>query len=710
MHSLIHKWTNKIATKKGMVITLMLWLVFALILFIFAPSSKEYSVNNVSQLYPASSPSIIAEKKIDTYFNEDDGVPGIFVLEQMEGELDTDAVLRFDNSLNNKNISYVKSILPLSELSPEATKTFISKDKTAAFLPILFEEHVTSKEIKKSLKEMEAVTKDFPEIQTYLTGPAGIAVDATDLFSRADFVLLFSTIGIILILLIFTYRSPLLAIIPLLAAGFVYIIADHILGILGANGIELASQSLSIMMVLLFALIIDYSLFIFSRFREELKRREDKFVAMQYAMQQIGIPIFYSSSTILLTMLVLFMTDFGDYRNFAPVFTVAILVVMIAAITLVPALFTLFGRKAFWPKVPKAGQQKEKANGIWRKIGNFVSLRPILSVMLVFTFLILTSSQIFTIQYEYNTMKSFPEDMPSRVGYEILETKFSKGTLAATKVIFEGKSSQTDEQIDKLIDVLANVPLVDHVRLTNQTKDKQVLQFELTFQEDPFAVESMNALEKMMQRDNEILANADTKGEFYFAGETASSIDNRYVNIRDLIKIVLAETLLIYGMLCLLTRSVKIAGLMIGTILLSFVAALGLGSFLSDFFFDVHAISNRVPVYAFVFLVSLGIDYNIFLVSRYMEERKYLPITHAVTNSVSHTGGVISSAGVILAATFAVLMTQPIEVLSIFGFIVAIGIIIDTFLVRGVLFPGLLVLLEKNQHLRLLKRKNNKRN
>src|SRR5690625_3458773 len=197
---------------------------------------------------------------------------------------------------------------------------------------------------------------------------------------------------------------------------------------------------------------------------------------------------------------------------------------------------------------------------------------------------------------------------------------------------------------------------------------------------------------------------AELKGELFFSGETAASVDNRNVNKRDIVVIVLAETILIFTMLIFLTRSVKISTLMMGTILFSFLAALGIGTFLSNLFFDVHSISNRVPVYAFVFLVALGVDYNIFLVSRYLEEKKHHPVKQAVANAVSHTGGVISSAGIILAATFAVLMTQPVEVLSTFGFIVAIGILMDTFLIRGILLPGLLVLLEKNEPLQALRK------
>src|SRR5699024_1308744 len=155
-------------------------------------------------------------------------------------------------------------------------------------------------------------------------------------------------------------------------------------------------------------------------------------------------------------------------------------------------------------------------------------------------------------------------------------------------------------------------------------------------------------------------------------------------------------TVFIFGMLIFLTKSFRVPVYMMGTILLSFLADLGLGMFLTDLFFDIGTVSNRVPVYSFIFLVALGIDYNIFLVSRYMEERKKHPVKKAVEIAVANTGGVISSAGILLAATFAVLMTQPVEILFVFGFIVAVGILLDTFLIRGVLMPGLLVLFEKD--------------
>src|SRR5690625_3207986 len=701
LHKFIQSITNRVSTKKCSMSTIITWILLSTSLSLLAPSSKDYSVPTVSELYSDKSPSVIAQQKIDEYFKEDDGIPAIIVFEA--DKLSLEEIGMVAEELFESEIHYVKSVIPLHMLPAEAANTFISKDTEAAFLPMLFEEDLTSTEINVGLTEIKAILDNHSNLNAYVTGPAGIAVDATDLFSRADLVLLFSTVGIILLLLIFTYRSPLLALIPLLAAGFVYAVADRLLGLLGLSGVELANQSLSIMMILLFAVVIDYSLFIFSRFREELKTHEDKYHAMQLAMNGIGVPIFYSGSTILLAMLVLFFASFGDYKNFAPTFSIAVFVVMISSFTLLPALFTILGRRAFWPKIPRVGDEGIRPSSLWGKVGQFISRKPISSVVIILVFLLVSSSQIFSITYEYNTMKSFPDDMPSRIGYDILEKKFSKGTLAPTTIIFEADEQVTPEQREKLAGLLTERELVDSARVANTANDDHVIQYDLTFTEDPYDVKSIDALELMMKESYELLANANVTGELYFAGETAASVDNRNVNTRDLVVIIMAETILIFAMLLFLTRSVSISSLMMGTILLSFVAALGIGTYLSGFIFDVHSISNRVPVYAFVFLVALGIDYNIFLVSRFLEEKKFYPVRKAVEKAVAHTGGVISSAGIILAATFAVLITQPVEVLYIFGFIVAIGILIDTFLIRGVLMPGLLILTQKNVHLRIIR-------
>lgn len=696
MQKILHSVTDWVTTKRGMWLTLAIWIVVATVLAIVAPNSKDYQVSSVDAL-PDKMPSVQAQEKVDEYFTDNEGIPALLVFESSSGDVEVDELIDVMAEVEAADIDGVSDVIPLDRLPPQAIESFFSEDQTSALIPLSFAANLDTKEIKSGLADIQDIVDTQSELTLHVTGPAGIAVDTSDLFSRADLVLLFSTVGIILILLIITYRSPLLALIPLLAAGFVYGVVSQILGFIGKSGLELASQSLSIMMILLFALVIDYSLFIFSRFKEELKKHDDKHEAMRLAMREIGVPIFYSAATVLGAMLILSFAQFGDYKNFSLIFVTAVFVVLISSATIIPALFTIFGRVAFWPKIPRVGDAPLSAGSMWSRVGQFVKTKPVISIVVVGVFMLVSASNILNIDYEFDTMKSFPDDMPSRVGYDILETEFEKGDLAPTTVLFETDVSITEDENDQLIAVLSDEPLVSNVRQTDISDNEQAISYQMTFKEGPYDVETMNALERIRDRSEDILDEADVNGSLYFAGETAASIDDRTVNNRDLIVIVILETVLIFTMLIFLTKSFRMPIYMMGTILLSFLAALGLGMFLNNLFFGIDTVSNRVPVYAFIFLVALGIDYNIFLVSRYTEERRKHPVKEAVAIAIANTGGVISSAGIVLAATFAVLMTQPVQVLFVFGFIVAVGILLDTFLVRGFLLPGLLVKLEKDK-------------
>ncbi|WP_062353634.1 MMPL family transporter [Bacillus kwashiorkori] len=702
MKRLLQKITDVVTTKKGMKITLSVWLILTISLAIFAPSAKDYEVSSIDSL-PDDVQSVIAQKKINEYFTDNNGIPAIFVFQAKDGELDLQNLQTIYQQIVDSNINGAEPLIPFAQLPAPAASSFFSEDQTTAIIPFQFSDKLETKELKASQQEVAKITGQYKDISLYITGPAGIATDTLDLFSRADLVLLFSTVGLILILLVIIYRSPLLALIPLIAAAFVYEVVMQVLGIMGKAGLVISNQTLSIMTILLFAAVIDYSLFVFSRYREELKRQESKFEAMKLAMQETGMPVFFSGGTVLAAMLVLFFAQFGDYRNFAPTFGTTMVVIMIASITLVPALFTLFGRKSFWPKIPKVGDIHEESHGFWSKIGKFVTRKPGVAVTVISLFLILSASNLVNLQYEFDTMKSFPKDMPSRVGYEILEEKFEKGDLAPTTVLYEANGTVTKADIDQIQSVLLKQPKVNEVRVNGISDDQKAVQFSLTFTENPYEKTTIDTLQSIIDKKEQLVSETQLNGKLFFAGETATKLDERTINNRDIIVIVLLETILIFLMLIVLTRSVKMPIYMMGTILVSYLAALGLGTFLSQIFFGIGSISDRVPLYAFVFLVALGIDYNIMLISRFQEERLKHPVKKAVEIAVAHTGGVISSAGIILAATFAVLMTQPIQLLFVFGFIVAVGILLDTFLIRGILLPGIIVFLEKDKTRKELK-------
>lgn len=699
MNQLLHPITDWVSTKKGMWITIIIWLVLMIGLSA-GPKLNDYKVTSFQSL-PNDAASIIAQNKIDEYFPKDQGTPGILVFTNENGDINTGEVIQILDAIFAANISGIDTIVDISKLGEEAIKSFISEDNTTMLIPMMLEDGLDNNQFSQINDEISKVgtdvAKTLESTQFYITGPAGIAGDTTKLFSEADFNLLIVTVFIILILLIVIYRSPLLALIPLLATAIVYQVVNQTVALLGAAGLVINNSTTSIMSILLFAAVTDYSLFVFSRYREELFNYESKYEAMKHAMRATGEPVFFAGGTVFATMLILFFANFRDYQNFAPVFGTALFIIMLASITLVPALFALFGRKAFWPKVPKYNDTKKTKHRIWGPIAKFVVNRPGISGGIVAAILLVTSINVFNINYEFDTVKSFPEDLASRVGYEIVEEKFDKGELAPTSLLIESDSQLSREQIFAIQDYLAEQDGVASVRFQGLTEDEKNAKYSVSLSLNPYSVEAIDLIENMRENSAQLLDEFELSGEVHFAGVTAKLVDERNVNTNDIYKIVILETLLILVLLFVLTRSWKMPIYMMATILISYLSALGLGIFLIDELFGYDAVSTRVPVYAFIFLVALGIDYNIILVTRFIEERKKTSLKEALQIAIRNTGGVISSAGVILAATFAALTTMPIADLFVFGFMVAIGILIDTFLVRGMLLPALILFFEKDK-------------
>ena len=699
MKKLLYPITDWISTKRGMWITIIVWLLLMIGLSA-GPKLGDYKVTNFQSL-PDEAKSIIAEQKTEELFPNDQGTPGILVFHNENGDVNIEEAKQILDGILAEDIKEIESIVDISKLPPKAVKSFISEDGTTMIVPMVLEAGLGNNvyaEINDRVSEIgNEIAETLDSTNFYITGPAGIAGDTIKLFEQADFVLLLATVVIILVLLIAIYRSPLLAFIPLLATVIVYQVVNQSAALMGAGGLEINNSTTSIMSILLFAAVIDYSLFVFSRYREELNRYESKYEAMKYAMRATGEPVLFAGGTVLAAMLILFFADFRDYQNFAPIFGMAMFFIMLASITLVPALFTLFGRKAFWPKVPKYGQEKEVKHGIWGPIAKLVVNKPGLSGGIVAIFMVITAFNVLNLDYEFDTVKKFPEDLPSRVGYEIVESGYDKGELAPSTLLIVSDKAMTEDDTVTVIEKLQGFDEIASVRLTAKSEDSKAAKMSVALTMNPYSTEAIDFMQELREETPEMLDELSIDGEAYYSGVTAKLVDERDVNNRDIVTIVILETLLILGLLFALTRSFKMPIYMMATILLSYVSALGLGIFLVDILFGYDALSTRVPVYAFIFLVALGIDYNIILVSRFMEERKKHKVKEALEIAIRNTGGVISSAGVILAATFAALTTMPIADLFVFGFMVAVGILLDTFLVRGMLLPSLILLFEKDK-------------
>ncbi|MDN3019869.1 MMPL family transporter [Paenibacillus sp. BSR1-1] len=710
------------SSKRGAKVVLFIWIAAVILLSTLAPSSKQYSVSSKEGSVKNDTPSAIADQIIKQQFPSKEGLTGILVFHRAEkiNDKDRQKIIEVSQWLSStKKPSKIESSLPFHQFPKLLQDQMFSKDGTTLLLNFTLKEGTDSKDANEIIKAMNDKLKQLKlgSLQTEITGPAGISSDTISIFKNADFVLMLGTILLIFVLLLVIYRSPLLALTPLIIAAIVYQTVDRVLGFAGKQDwFVLDSSAISIMLVLLFAVLTDYSLFIFSRYREELKNYSSKYSAMEEAIHHVSEPILFSGGTVLLSVLTLFATVFMPYNHFAPVFSVAIVFILIAGLTLIPSIFALMGRKAFWPFIPST-DEKTKA-GFWNKVSKQVMKHPAVITAILLIVLLAGALNTTSIQYSFNIMKSFPEELSSRQGFELLEKHYPAGQLAPVTVILTSdesmvldekflKSVKTLEEnlkavngVDSISQELTDANLKDRTKLPDGFigENKRTFKLQLILKDNPYDKGALKTVQKLRNQTGKILSEsglATNSYHLHFAGQTAEQLDIRAMNQRDTIILFSLVTVLITFMLALQTRSILLPLLMMATILLSFAATLGFGWIFFHNILGFDSISYRLPVYAFVFMVALGVDYNIMLVSRIKEEALKFSWNQAVGNGVALTGGVISSAGIILAATFAVLMTQPLQELFLFGVTMALGVLMDTFLVRGMLLPSILLLVKK---------------
>jgi len=724
----IQKLVRYTSSSRGAKVTLIAWLAVVLLISFLAPSAKDYEGNSTEGSVKGDTASEIAANISLEDFPTDEGLTALVVFHK-EGDIteaNREHITEFSEWLaSDDKPEHVASALPYHQFPESVQDDMFSEDGSTLIFNLALAEGIDSGQSHDTLdqlrEEMEAIGLD--DMQMEITGPAGISADTISLFRNADVVLILSTVALIFIILILIYRSPLLAITPLIIAAIVYGVVDRVLGLVGKFDIFVVeSQAVSIMLVLMFAVLTDYSLFIFSRYREELKKNASKYDAMGEAIHHVSEPIFFSGGTVFLAMLTLFVTVFEPYNHFAPVFSIAVVFILLAGLTLIPAIFALMGRKAFWPFIPKVEKEsKQKKNGFWSSVGNLVVKRPAVIAGTILIVLLIGAFNVTSMNFSFNLLKSFPDDMSSRTGFELLEENYPPGQLAPVTVILRSDEAiEVDQEflenaqtLTGLFEEQAGVTSVspgitdDMINADEDlprdflSENKQAIKLQLILDGNPYEPNALNTVESLRNSADDFIEDSGfsvSDFDLHYDGQTAQQLDVKQMNKRDMILLFSLVTIFLTIVLGFQTRSVLLPVLMMGTILLSYVASLGFGWLIFKHFFGYDAISYRLPVYTFVFMVALGIDYNIMLVSRIRENvREGMVWKEAVGQGVALTGGVISSAGLILAATFSVLMTQPLQELFLFGFVMAMGILFDTFIIRGFFLPSILILTHKKK-------------
>jgi RND superfamily putative drug exporter len=707
-----------VAGRRSKWVTLAVWILLTGILSVFLPNVNSQE-NNAARQLPSDSWSLEAAALMKEQFPSNEGVPALVVWYRGSGLTDQDlaAVQKVTKQLTDSPLAAQKGLPPLHQMPAPALKSMVSKDGKILVLPISFNEGTETEILQEGMKKLEEITVsqlgsdpfeakiEEDGLHARITGPVGIQTDATALFKGADFALLLATVLLVLVLLILLYRSPILAIIPLVGVGFAYGVISPILGYLAKQGwITVDAQSISIMTVLLFGAGTDYCLFFVARYRQALLVENDKYTALRVSFGGSTGAIGMSGLTVIVSLLGLLFAHYGSNHRFAIPFSVAIFIMAVASLTLVPALLAIIGRVSFYPFIPltaemRAEKEARKGKRIREQkpvgamnaaLGRVVTERP--KSVLAISLIILIALAAFApqIKFTYNILESFPSTMPSREGFSLLSEHVSPGSLAPVKVVVNTEGKTADVQ-----GALAKLPYVESVsKPEDSKKDANYKAYELIFKQDPYDLDVINRIPEIRSTlEQKLIETGIENPQVWVGGETATQYDTKTVVERDT-KIVIPVVITVIAILLLVyLRSIVATVYLIATVLLSYYSALGAGWLILHYFMDTAAIQGLIPLYAFVFLVALGEDYNIFMISSIWQERNRLKLKDAIRLGVSSTSSVITSAGLILAGTFAVLASLPIQVLVQFGVICAIGVILDTFIVRPFLVPSITMLL-----------------
>jgi RND superfamily putative drug exporter len=525
----------------------------------------------------------------------------------------------------------------------------------------------------------------------YVTGPGGLLGDLFGAFGSLDSTLLLTTLAVVAVILIVVYRSPILWIIPLLSSLFALSTAGGIIYLLAKNDIiDVDGQSQGILSVLVIGAATDYALLLIARYREELHFTDNRFVAMRAAYKGVWEPILASGSTVAISLLILLFSQLTNTASLGPIGAIGIVVSMITILTLLPALLLIFGRWIFWPRIPENDGDDHVMSGSWSKIANSIARKPRRAWIITGVVLLAFASASTTLKADgLGTVDSFTGNPESVVGQKLLETHFPGGEGNPTQVVIDvRKISAVTAAIKSAPGVTDVTPMLDRMEIPGQPKPEMKIVngraiLNVTLNKAPDSIEAGNDIPKIRELAKAVDSTALVGGTsaVYFDVRTANNRDNRTI-----IPIILLVITLILGVLL---RSILSAVVLLGTVVLSYFATLGVCALVFNHVFGFAGGDNSFPLFAFIFLVALGIDYNIFLMTRVREESAKLGTRAGVTKGVTVTGAVITSAGIVLAATFAVLGLLPLVPLAQLGFAVAFGVLLDTIIVRSILVPAL---------------------
>ena len=657
------------------------WVVFAVFLLVSGIVGGAYSgrfedaqENETASFLPGKAESVKSLEAVKQY-EGGELAPAVIVYERRGGLTAADRKRVADD-----RASFVED-RPDVALAPQ--EPIFARNGNAALFVLPIRATGDSDRFENGVQSVrDRVSGDQDGLVVKVTGAGGFSLDAIKVFGSINGTLLGVTAAIVLILLIVIYRSPIFWAIPFFtvllaesaARGFGYLIAEA--------GVTINGQSGGILPVLVFGAGTDYALLLVARYREELRRHEDKHEAMKVALRTAGPAILASGLTVIVALLTLSLAEVNGTAGLGPIGAMGVGIAMISMLTMLPALLVICGRRAFWSPffhtIPHVGDTgTDETHGLWRRIGERVMASPRRVWVTGTVVLLLLASGLTQMDTGLTNGNSFRGEVESVQGQEILARSFPSGLSALTNVIVPDR-----EKAAAVGQALQQSPSVAQVLPPQQGPPGA--RIDVVLKADPYSTGAFEQIPALRRAAREAGGS-----DVLVGGPTAEEYDFRQSATRDNFVIIPIALVVVLLILAVLLRALLAPVLLIASVILSFFAALGAGILVFEYVFGFPGINPSLPLLSFVFLVALGIDYNIFLMARVREETLRHGTRVGTLRGLAVTGAVITSAGIVLAGTFSALAVLPLVFLTEIGFIIAFGVLLDTFLVRSLVVPAL---------------------
>ncbi|MGH3479288.1 MAG: MMPL family transporter [Nocardioidaceae bacterium] len=674
---------------------LAFWIIVTAVLGTFGAKLADVEDNETVNWLPGSAESTQALEEISA-FRSDTTLDAVIVYERDGGITPEDVTAAEDDmaafeDMNGQTVGEVVGDDSIAEAETQVTidgeVQFIppeaSNDGEAMQVVVPIDAGKDGWLIMPDLADhMRGVADDGSNgMTTHLAGYAGLAADQADAFANIDGFLLLAALLVVIVILLFTYRSPILWLFPVICVVFALFSAQGVVYLLAKYAdLTVNAQTRSILSVLVLGAGTDYALLLVARYREELRRHHDRHEAMEEALHRAGPAIIASSSTVIIGMLCLLVAEMNSTQSMGPVLAIGVGVVLLAMITLLPALLVIMGRWIFWPVKPVEGSHEPTSTGFWAKTGWAISHRP--RTIWIGTTIVLGAMAFGTMTLDAKGLtaeEQFVGTPDSVKGEEVIEAHFPSAGDNNLQIV--ANADTTEDVVDAVEQVDGVNPDAISTDIPPQDGTQLIL---VPIEDSAFSEQAFATVERV--RD---AVHAVPGADALVGGNAAVNWDVQEAARHDNNLVIPLVLVMVFLILLILLRAIVAPLLLIGTVVLSFGAALGFSALVFQYVFDINGADSGLPLFAFVFLVALGIDYNIFLMTRVREEALREGSRRGALIGLAATGGVITSAGLVLAGTFGTLATIPLTFTLQIGFVVAFGVLLDTIIVRSILVTGL---------------------